>query len=249
MKSRVPEIVKYIVDNEDSYLFSSITAAYDTVVKFNPVEDGADIGYLQMDLEDAKFLINDGQHRCAAISHLHPSTAPSPSSPLDGDAGDIIGLLLFLSEGVDDGEQPRNEFGHVALSAPQQRFEEERFAELLLREINGFSDAIGEQDEAISRVELDFGGRGGQVIIEGEWQAGGDKSAEFARREDMDPAHYGRNCNIRARRCVNPARHRRPWRTLTPRCRGTKGCSLARSPRPRRPPRGRRRAKPSPPPP
>ena len=30
------------------------------------------------------------------FSHLHPSTAPSPSSPLDGDAGDIIGLLLFL---------------------------------------------------------------------------------------------------------------------------------------------------------
>src|ERR1035441_10784668 len=28
VKARVPEIVKYIVDNEDSYLFSSITAAY-----------------------------------------------------------------------------------------------------------------------------------------------------------------------------------------------------------------------------
>ncbi len=68
VKSRVPEIVKYIVDNEDSYLFSSITAAYSTDVKFKPVEEGADIGYLEMELEDAKFLINDGQHRCAAIS-------------------------------------------------------------------------------------------------------------------------------------------------------------------------------------
>src|SRR3984885_2033333 len=68
VKSRVPEIVKYIVDNEDSYLFSSITAAYSTEVKFKPFEDGADIGYLDMELEDAKFLINDGQHRCAAIT-------------------------------------------------------------------------------------------------------------------------------------------------------------------------------------
>ena len=68
VKSRVPEIVKYIVDNEDSYLFSSITAAYNTDVKFKPFEEGADIGYLDMDLEDAKFLINDGQHRCAAIT-------------------------------------------------------------------------------------------------------------------------------------------------------------------------------------
>ena len=68
VKSRVPEIVKYIVDNDESYLFSSITAAYDTEVKFKPFEEGAEIGYLDMDLEDAKFLINDGQHRCAAIT-------------------------------------------------------------------------------------------------------------------------------------------------------------------------------------
>src|SRR5260370_35303409 len=59
VKARVPEIVKYIVDNEDSYIFASITAAYQTHAKFKPVEDGADIGYLEMDLEDAKFLIND----------------------------------------------------------------------------------------------------------------------------------------------------------------------------------------------
>src|SRR2546430_2030789 len=59
VRARVPEIVKYIVDNEDSYLFSSITAAYNTEVKFKPIEEGAEIGYLEMDLENAKFLIND----------------------------------------------------------------------------------------------------------------------------------------------------------------------------------------------
>jgi len=64
VKSRVPEIVKYIVDNEDSYLFSSITAAYSTDVKFKPNEEGADIGYLEMDLEDAKFLIANTSGRC-----------------------------------------------------------------------------------------------------------------------------------------------------------------------------------------
>src|ERR1700691_1240549 len=97
VKSRVPEIVKYIVDNEDSYLFSSITAAYDTEVKFNPVEDGAEIGHLHMDLEDAKFLINDGQHRCAAI------TAALNENP--GIGKERISVLLFPWESLQRAQQ------------------------------------------------------------------------------------------------------------------------------------------------
>jgi DNA sulfur modification protein DndB len=97
VKSRVPEIVKYIVDNEDSYLFSSITAAYHTDVKFNPVEEGAEIGYLQMDLEDAKFLINDGQHRCAAI------TAALSENPAIGK--EKISVLLFPWESMERAQQ------------------------------------------------------------------------------------------------------------------------------------------------
>jgi len=76
VRSRVPEIVKYIVDNEDSYLFSSITAAYSAEVKFKPAEEGADIGYLEMDLEDAKFLINDGQQ---PMRGDHGGARPKPS--------------------------------------------------------------------------------------------------------------------------------------------------------------------------
>jgi DNA sulfur modification protein DndB len=97
VKSRVPEIVKYIVDNEESYLFSSITAAYDTEVKFKPFEDGADIGYLEMDLENAKFLINDGQHRCAAI------TAALNENP--GVGKEKISVLLFPWESLDRAQQ------------------------------------------------------------------------------------------------------------------------------------------------
>lgn len=97
VKSRVPEIVKYIVDNEDSYLFSSITAAYNTDVKFKPFEEGADIGYLDMDLEDAKFLINDGQHRCAAI------TAALNENP--GIGKERISVLLFPWESLERAQQ------------------------------------------------------------------------------------------------------------------------------------------------
>jgi DNA sulfur modification protein DndB len=97
VKARVPEIVKYMVDNEDSYLFSSITAAYSTEVKFKPFEEGADIGYLDMDLEDAKFLINDGQHRCAAI------TAALNENP--GLGKERISVLLFPWESLERAQQ------------------------------------------------------------------------------------------------------------------------------------------------
>src|SRR5688500_2471743 len=66
---RVPEIAKYILDNEDGYLFSSITASYKCEVKFKPLdgEDGV-LGTLEMEFDNANFVINDGQHRCAAIA-------------------------------------------------------------------------------------------------------------------------------------------------------------------------------------
>jgi len=66
-KKRVPDIAKYILDNEDGYLFSSITASYKCPVKFTAV-NGEGLGLLEMEFEDANFVINDGQHRCAAIA-------------------------------------------------------------------------------------------------------------------------------------------------------------------------------------
>src|SRR6266496_3129687 len=67
-KSRVPDIVKYILDNEDGYLFSSITASYSSEVKFTPIGDNPDIGTLEMELENLELIINDGQHRSAGIA-------------------------------------------------------------------------------------------------------------------------------------------------------------------------------------
>jgi DNA sulfur modification protein DndB len=67
-KARVPDISKYMLDNEDGYLFSSITASYSCPVKFVPSADNGDVGTLEMELENLEFIINDGQHRCAAIA-------------------------------------------------------------------------------------------------------------------------------------------------------------------------------------
>ncbi len=64
---RVPEIANYVLDHED-YIFSAITVSVDSdEVEFLPVGEGSDIGSLVLPLE-AKYVINDGQHRVAGIS-------------------------------------------------------------------------------------------------------------------------------------------------------------------------------------
>lgn len=64
-ESRIPEIKKYILENRESYVFSALAASIDGDFRF--VESNQDgLGILEVDL-DAKFLINDGQHRKAAI--------------------------------------------------------------------------------------------------------------------------------------------------------------------------------------
>src|SRR5437879_10197551 len=63
-KSRVPDIAKYILDNEDGYLFSAITASYSAEVKFTAIDSAnPDIGTLEIELENLELIINDGQHR------------------------------------------------------------------------------------------------------------------------------------------------------------------------------------------
>lgn len=65
-ESRVPVISRYITDNRDSYVFSALAASIDGAFKYVPISEGLDLGTLEISM-DAKFLINDGQHRKAAI--------------------------------------------------------------------------------------------------------------------------------------------------------------------------------------
>lgn len=65
-KSRIPEITQYILDNEEGYLFSALTASFDCEPKFTAVKGHEDLGFLEVPF-DADLVINDGQHRRAAI--------------------------------------------------------------------------------------------------------------------------------------------------------------------------------------
>lgn len=66
-KSRIPEMSDYILQNPTSYVFSALTASVDGELNFEPSEAGNNaLGVLSISMS-SKLLINDGQHRKAAI--------------------------------------------------------------------------------------------------------------------------------------------------------------------------------------
>lgn len=88
-QKRIPDIASYITENEDGYIFSSITASYKCEVNFNATGDEG-LGTLGFDLQSAQFVINDGQHRCAAIAEA------IKENPELGE--EVISVLLFPYE-------------------------------------------------------------------------------------------------------------------------------------------------------
>jgi len=96
-KARVPDITRYMLKNEDGYLFSSITASYSCPVKFVASAENAEVGTLEMELESVEFVINDGQHRCAAIA------AALKENPALG--REKISVLLFETESLERLQQ------------------------------------------------------------------------------------------------------------------------------------------------
>ncbi|MGD2085013.1 MAG: DNA sulfur modification protein DndB [Candidatus Aminicenantes bacterium] len=71
-RARIPDITLYMVENRSDYVFSSITASIDGEIKFEELTAGGkpvdndEIGLLRVSM-DARFVVNDGQHRRAAI--------------------------------------------------------------------------------------------------------------------------------------------------------------------------------------
>lgn len=94
---RVPEIASYITDNRDSYVFSAITASVDSDVTFTPNPPGQDhLGDLHIPM-DARFIINDGQHRHAAYA------AALEIDPTLGD--ETVGVVFFIDQGLSRSQQ------------------------------------------------------------------------------------------------------------------------------------------------
>ena len=100
-KARIPDIANYIVENPKEYVFSALTASVDADVIFTPIkedenDDQLSMGKLEIPI-DATIVINDGQHRRAAIEEA------IKKRPEIGD--ESIAIVFFIDAGLRRSQQ------------------------------------------------------------------------------------------------------------------------------------------------
>jgi len=98
-RARIPAIANYLIANPKEYVLSSITASIDSAVKFVPYNQGESlqkIGKLIVPMA-ARIVINDGQHRKAAIEKALES---QPELGVE-----TISAVLFLDAGLKRSQQ------------------------------------------------------------------------------------------------------------------------------------------------
>lgn len=142
-KARVPEIASYILDNPKDYIFSAITASIDSEVEFEAIsgKPGENrIGMLKVPM-DAKFIINDGQHRRAAI------LAALEQKPELG--GETIAVVFFLDIGLARSQQMFADLNRYAIRPSRSlgllydhRNEKARLARLVVMKSEVFKDIV-----------------------------------------------------------------------------------------------------------
>lgn len=154
-RSRVPEMARYMLVNPNGYTFSALTASIDGDVRFEPLgkEDWEkNIGQLRVPMK-AKFVINDGQHRRAAIeTALHENP----------DLGDeTISVVFFVDVGLARSQQMFADLNRYAVRPTtslgllyDHRDEEALIAKALVRRVPVFTDLTELERSSISNRSL-----------------------------------------------------------------------------------------------
>jgi DNA sulfur modification protein DndB len=94
---RIPGMARYVNDNRSDYTFSAITASIDADISFEPIGPEDDqVGRIRIPM-DARFIINDGQHRWAALQEAmqHDPTL----------ADETIAVVFFIDIGLARSQQ------------------------------------------------------------------------------------------------------------------------------------------------
>ncbi|MBD1936330.1 DNA sulfur modification protein DndB [Microcoleus sp. FACHB-68] len=109
--SRVAEIGKYILNNPKNYTFSAITASIDADITFEPIGSEAEarkMGRLRVPM-DAKFTINDGNHRRAAFEL---ALKENPELGYE-----TVAVVFFLDIGLKRSQQIFSDLNRYAVPA------------------------------------------------------------------------------------------------------------------------------------
>lgn len=105
--SRIPEMCNYILENPGSYVFSSLTVSVDGLLEFTAInEDNPTIGHISIPM-DARFLINDGQHRQAAIAE---AIKKNPALKKEH-----ISVVFYKDEGLQRSQQMFSDLNRYAI--------------------------------------------------------------------------------------------------------------------------------------
>jgi DNA sulfur modification protein DndB len=142
-KARIPEMANYVLDNPKDYIFSAITASIDSEVEFEPLSgkpgEGR-LGALKVPL-DAKFIINDGQHRRAAI------LSALEQKPELG--SETISVVFFLDIGLERSQQMFADLNRYAIRPSRSigllydhRDDKAKLARLLIMKSDIFRDIV-----------------------------------------------------------------------------------------------------------
>jgi DNA sulfur modification protein DndB len=141
--ARIPDIANYILDNPKDYIFSAITASIDSEVEFEPLpgrSNESGLGVLKVPT-DAKFIINDGQHRRAAI------LSALEQKPELG--SETISVVFFLDIGLHRSQQMFADLNRYAIRPSRSlgllydhRNDKARLARLVVMKSDIFRDIV-----------------------------------------------------------------------------------------------------------
>ena len=143
-KARLPELSRYITQNADNYVFSAITVSVDGEVSFEQLvvddEESSRIGRLRIPMT-ARFIINDGQHRRAAID------LALRERPELGD--ESIAVVFFLDLGLERCQQMFADLNRYAIRPSKSlsilydyRDETAQLAKALIANSSVFRDVV-----------------------------------------------------------------------------------------------------------
>lgn len=145
-KSRIPMIANYIINNSEDYIFSSLTASVDGNMKFSATPslgENGKLGRLYISM-DSRLLINDGQHRRAAIEEA------LKEKPELGN--EMISVVFFKDKGLKRSQQMFSDLNKHAVKPTKS-------LSILYDHRDSFSQFIVKLANAVemfrSRVELE----------------------------------------------------------------------------------------------
>jgi DNA sulfur modification protein DndB len=148
-KARIPEISNYILDNPDDYVFSALTVSIDSQVVFEPLPGQDRLGLLRVPME-ARFIINDGQHRRAAIIE-----ALKQRPELDHET---IAVVFFLDIGLERCQQMFADLNRYAIRPSRSlgllydhRNAKAKLAKLVVMKSEFFRDIVDMEKSSLAR--------------------------------------------------------------------------------------------------